>query len=117
MGDLSKDFSRSEFACHCGCDAFKLDKRLLDKLQIIRNCLHRPLQIASGYRCEEHNKAVGGAPNSAHLFGIAVDISCKDSEFRAELLREAYTQNIVRYGIGKDFIHLDLRKVPCMWLY
>ncbi len=33
-----------------------------------------PVQITSGYRCEALNKAVGGAENSAHLYGLAADI-------------------------------------------
>jgi zinc D-Ala-D-Ala carboxypeptidase len=34
----------------------------------------RPLPIVSGYRCPVHNAAVGGARDSMHMYGAAVDI-------------------------------------------
>lgn len=34
----------------------------------------RPVIVTSGYRCPKLNKAVGGASNSAHLYGQAADI-------------------------------------------
>ena len=34
------------------------------------------MTITSGYRCPELNAAVGGASNSAHLFGCAADFVC-----------------------------------------
>lgn len=43
-------------------------------LQPLREAYGRPIIISSGYRCRELNKAVGGAPNSDHLFGCAADI-------------------------------------------
>lgn len=42
------------------------------------------IEVTSGYRCEELNKAVGGVFNSAHLRGDAADIypmNCKIDEF------------------------------------
>jgi hypothetical protein len=33
-----------------------------------------PIRITSGYRVPELNEAVGGAPSSAHIFGMAVDL-------------------------------------------
>lgn len=43
-------------------------------LQPLREAYGHPIIISSGYRCQELNKAVGGAPNSDHLFGCAADI-------------------------------------------
>ncbi|MDZ4372303.1 MAG: D-Ala-D-Ala carboxypeptidase family metallohydrolase [Phenylobacterium sp.] len=36
----------------------------------------RPITVSSGYRSPALNRAVGGAPRSAHLFGYAVDFNC-----------------------------------------
>lgn len=35
-----------------------------------------PIIISSGYRCPELNKAIGGSKTSAHMKGLAADISC-----------------------------------------
>lgn len=44
---------------------------LLDPLRVKWG---KPLIVSSGYRCPEVNKAVGGAHNSQHLEGRAVDL-------------------------------------------
>ena len=36
--------------------------------------------ITSGYRTEEHNREVGGAPSSQHVFGEACDFWCPYAE-------------------------------------
>lgn len=43
-------------------------------LQPLRDAWGQPIVVSSGYRCEELNKAVGGAKNSQHLLGEAADI-------------------------------------------
>jgi zinc D-Ala-D-Ala carboxypeptidase len=35
-----------------------------------------PIHVDSGYRCQALNKAVGGAADSAHMEGYAVDFIC-----------------------------------------
>lgn len=74
MGDLSKNFSRSEFACPCDCGTSTVDVQLLYILQAVRDHFNAPVSISSGHRCEERNKKVGGAENSYHLVGKAADI-------------------------------------------
>lgn len=36
----------------------------------------RVISVSSGFRCPELNRTVGGARNSAHLSGLAVDFNC-----------------------------------------
>lgn len=45
--------------------------KALDK---IKDLLGKPINITSGYRCPELNKAIGGAKNSQHIEGKAADI-------------------------------------------
>lgn len=45
------------------------------QLQRIRDHLGIPIYINSGYRCSELNRIVKGVDNSAHLKGLAVDIT------------------------------------------
>jgi zinc D-Ala-D-Ala carboxypeptidase len=50
---------------------------LAEGLEKIRALLdNHPLYIDSGYRCTTLNRAVCGAPNSAHLLGYAADFVC-----------------------------------------
>ena len=52
-------------------------KRLTKWLEQLRQrCNNTPIIINSGYRSPQVNKAVGGASNSNHLTGCAVDIRC-----------------------------------------
>ena len=65
----------------------------LEYLQIIRDILHLPIHINSGFRSSEHNALVGGVKNSYHLRGLAADITCDSN---SELL-----------GIIKNYIPHD----------
>ena len=52
-------------------------KRITKWLEQLRQrCNNTPIIINSGYRSPQVNKAVGGASNSNHLTGCAVDIRC-----------------------------------------
>jgi len=42
-------------------------------MEEVRVLLGQPIRIDSGYRCPALNRAVNGAPNSAHMRGYAVD--------------------------------------------
>lgn len=47
-------------------------------MEMIRALLGKPINVHSGYRCAELNKAVGGVANSAHMTGYAVDFTCPE---------------------------------------
>ena len=44
-------------------------------LDPLREEYGNPIMVNSGYRCNELNKAVKGSKNSAHLYGLAADIT------------------------------------------
>ena len=50
---------------------------ICDCLQPLRDKLGKPMIITSGYRCYQLNKAIGGAVNSQHTKGQAVDFHVK----------------------------------------
>ncbi|WP_165989478.1 D-Ala-D-Ala carboxypeptidase family metallohydrolase [Streptomyces sp. YIM 98790] len=51
-------------------------RRAMWKLQAMRHALgDRPLYVSSGFRSYSCNSAVGGASNSRHLYGDAVDLT------------------------------------------
>ena len=73
----------------------------------IRTKFGHPIKVNSGFRTEQHNKEVGGKPNSAHTKGLACDIDCVDSSTRFLLIKYALDLGIKRIGIGDTFIHID----------
>ena len=120
MGDLTKNFSRSEFKCPCGCGFDSIDVSLVVFLQAVRDFYGKPLSINSGCRCEEHNKSVGGVSTSEHLSGKGVDVSCKDSPLRYLLVSSALRAGLTRIGIADTFIHIgndDSKPQKVIWTY
>ena len=74
MGDMTKNFSRHEFACNCGCGSDNISAKLVLILQEIRDHFGLPVVVNSGLRCPKYNKKVGGAKSSQHVVGNAADI-------------------------------------------
>ncbi len=119
MGDLTANFSLSEFTCKCGCGADHIEIKLVEHLQKVRETLQRPLIITSGVRCHEHNHAIGGLQDSAHMTGFAADIKCSNSRDRNELLIESL-KYFDRIGVYREFIHVDIDKSKIqnvIWVY
>ena len=67
-----------------------------------------PFTINSGFRCEHHNKAVGGSPNSLHKLGRAADIHVPDNAVRYQILKALFAVEMPRVLIYKTFIHADI---------
>lgn len=81
-------------------------------LQPLRDKLKRPIIITSGYRCPKLNKLVGGADNSQHVLGQAVDITVAGMTPRtlAEFVTRTgltYDQMIVEEVGGNSWLHLS----------
>ena len=53
-------------------------QRLAEGLEAVQSLLGSPLEISSGYRCAELNRAVGGTATSQHVQGLAADFICQD---------------------------------------
>lgn len=113
---LSKNFKSDEFACKC-CEKCEIDPKLIEMLQLVRDIVGVPIYINSGYRCESHNKEVGGSSKSQHLQGKAADIRIKNMS-----VEQMY--NICKgffNGIGiypeQHFIHVDVRPTKSTWVY
>lgn len=72
--------------------------RLADFLQTIRNELHLPIIITSGYRSKEVNESVNGSSSSYHVKGLAVDIKCSDMDKLLSVLH-SHLMDIDQLGI------------------
>ena len=91
-------FSRHEFRCPC-CGRGAVALALVLALEDVRTLYGGPVVIASGWRCEPHNRAVGGHPQSRHMVGCAVDVAPRPSEAdRWEALRLAVVDVARKYG-------------------
>jgi len=106
-GDLSANFNKSEFACPC-CGQRVTDAELVYRLERLRKKLNAPIIITSGFRCQKHNKEVGGAENSRHIYGEAADIVVKGytPEQVANAAKECGFSFIKVY---KNHVHVDVR--------
>jgi len=100
-------FTLDEFRCPC-CGEVHMNEKFLYMLDLARTTAGIPFAITSGYRCEKHNKEVGGKPNSAHLKGYAVDIACSTSSSRYAILYSLIKAGFNRIGIADSFIHCDI---------
>ncbi len=111
---IAENFRLREFQCSC-CGVVKMDPELIRRLQAMRDEIGQPLIINSGYRCPEHNQAVGGAKDSQHIHGRAADISCPSIQIgRLHTLAEKYFPD---GGVGKylGYVHVDTRGVKARW--
>ena len=72
--------------------------RLAQFLQTIRNELHLPIIVNSGYRSKEVNEAVGGVLSSYHVKGLAADIKCADMDKLLAVLH-SHLMDIDQLGI------------------
>lgn len=108
--ELVEGFEDTEFACRC-CGKYWIHPDVLRGLATFRRIIHRPVIITSAYRCPAHNRAVGGAKNSFHTMGRAVDLYVSKLT-AADLAKLAETVEVFRNGgIGiytpEQFIHVD----------
>ena len=98
----------------------KMHEEILHMLDAVRKEYGKPIKINSGYRTEARNKKIGGVPNSSHLKGLAVDISCKNSKDRFALVKLFLKVGFTRIGIASSFIHVDVDKTKSqdlIWVY
>lgn len=121
---LTKNFSKSEFDCKCGCkmpdNILNNVKELAYHLQRLRDKFDAPIKINSAYRCESHNKSIGGSKNSQHKLGLAVDIVVKDKtpdEVYDFINKLSQLNMIAKGGLGKydTFTHFDIRGYIARW--
>lgn len=122
---LSPNFTANEFDCSCNsCVDNFIDDELIAKLELVRAEVG-PIKIPSGYRCPQHNKAVGGAPSSSHMAGLAVDI--QPIPLNVDSLDRLYNKCLEVFdnigdGRPKGFVHVDVRPAKASgikrkWIY
>ncbi len=121
---LTNNFNTLEFESRDGATmpAWVLNniKELARNLQVLRDYIGKPIHINSGYRSIEHNRRIGGVPNSYHTKGMAADIAVKGytSKRLAKVIRKLMNEGkITKGGIGlyNGFVHYDIRGYLAKW--
>lgn len=117
IGELSDNFSWDEASVtqHRDIDnSIPLEiipavKFTANRMEYVRALLNSPILINSWYRCPELNKIVGGAENSQHMQGCAVDF--KAPRFGGPL---DICQKIIKYA---DLINFDQLIYEYSWVH
>ena len=114
MATDTKNFKVSEFACKC-CGENRIEQKVVDLCQKIREALGLPVKINAGYRCVKHNAKVGGVKNSYHTQGLAADLSCaKGAEALWHVVQTLWKAGEIpemAYAIKyANFVHVDCGK-------
>jgi len=113
---LTKNLSRYEFACKCGCGFDTVDFELVNVVQAACDYFDTSVRVNSGCRCVAHNSAIGGHVGSKHLLGKAADVVLKDVDpsLVASYFKRTY---LGKYGIGtyNSFTHIDVQSARKRW--
>jgi len=117
MGDISKDFSRVEHECECGCGFDTVDVELNYVLQVhIRDYYNKKVTLTGPNRCFARNLSIGGSKNSYHMEAKAGDITVENV---SPLALYTYLDKKFpdKYGIGlyDTFVHIDVRPHRARW--
>lgn len=112
--------------CTCGhkdCDKREVDQETLDRLQLVRDDLAKPMTVTSGGRCPYHPNEANKAKAGDHQKCKAVDIACDSVELETKLKVLAGRHGATRVAGGAycGFVHLawtetDRTDVPT-WSY
>lgn len=110
-------------ACPC-CGKNEMQQEVIDFYTFLfRFADKEDLYITSGYRCPRHNKIIGGAKDSAHVKGTALDIATTDKLTRLYAAAEM-SSKLFPGGTGIGFypkghgniVHIDRRIISARWI-
>jgi uncharacterized protein YcbK (DUF882 family) len=120
---LTPNFSTFEFDCPCpDCKVTTITDELPGKLQAMRDILGCQLRVTSGYRCANYQEQLRlrgfetAKGISQHELGNAADLSNGVTP-GVELEDAARQAGFVSVGVGKQWVHVDLRPGYRRWTY
>jgi hypothetical protein len=132
-GQITDHFNIWEFRCRANNEILINADVIahIQRLEKFRQWYKRTMIVNSGFRTVEHNRRIGGSPNSQHLLGIASDINLPLGEFATftkarqneflNNIRKKWTEICAADGLGGGvgfynvFFHLDSRKKASFW--
>lgn len=107
---MTKNFTKEELECKCGCGKLPKDD-FIHELQLLRNYFGKPMVVTSGARCERYNKKINGAPGSAHILGVGVDIAFDMSDVDSlwHFIKFATMLDFEGIIVYPRHVHLDMK--------
>lgn len=91
--------------------------KITKQLEVIREDFGgRPIRINSGYRPPKVNRAVGGASQSRHQYGDAVDFNISGVH-PSEIYKRYDSTWAGGLAWSNHFLHIDARNVRARWRY
>jgi hypothetical protein len=79
-----------------------VDAQIAKHVQLIRSGLGRALVLSSAFRSPEHNRSVGGATFSRHIYGDGVDVDVDQSQSDVNVrAQEIFNEAL---DVGVDFV-------------
>ena len=111
MGDMTKNFSRKEFACKCGCGFDTINPKIVAMCQELRDAMNEQIRVTSGCRCEKRNKEAGSTSKN-HIHGNAADLVCASGHvalwFKAkELHAKGGLKDLELCILEGSWVHID----------
>jgi uncharacterized protein YcbK (DUF882 family) len=100
-----KYFTESEFN-----EFEKMDPKLLEKLDQLREVYGYPIKLTSTYRSPDHPIEAKKSKPGEHAYGAAVDIACVGGEATFKLVKSAIEVGFTRIGISRknNFVHVGI---------
>jgi len=111
------EVTRSDYAKRNGIDNMPNPEHTENLIELanhifepIRKHFNKPIHVSSGYRCKQLNTAIGGAKNSQHTVGQAIDIDQGDRKENMEIFD--FIKNNLDYDqlineFAYDWIHVS----------
>ncbi len=84
---------------------------LCNRLDVVRDFLNMPMTTTVCYRPAAYNAQIGGAKNSQHILGSAMDFTC--AQLNADEVRKLLEPKLEEWGLrmenlpGSNWVHLD----------
>lgn len=118
-------FTLDEFRCKCGNCENKINSGFVALMEEIREEFGEPLRVNSGYRCAEHDKAVGGVgPHTTGFAGDFAPLSGWTPAKKYKLVGIALACGATGVGVADTFVHIDRIPQsekrwprPALWTY
>lgn len=113
---ITQHFTVGEIICKDGSPTYVINSEVLEGLEKLREIVGKPININSGYRSESYNKKVGGAKDSQHVLGNAIDfhVSGMTTQQIYDIIKKNNMLGEVFKGVGlyNTFVHVDVRPNP-----